>query len=83
MQGFPINLSRLNAILKVVLMGELGNFPSAIGLNKGGDEESLSAEYPVFKRREARFTFCRRISVPQSVCAQQPSCQNNSFRCVE
>ena len=43
MQGFPINLSRLNAILKVVLMGELGNFPSAIGLNKGGDEDSLSA----------------------------------------
>ena len=49
MQGFPINLSRLNAILKVVLMGELGNFPSAIGLNKGGDEDSLSAMQSFFK----------------------------------
>lgn len=43
MQGFPIKLSQLNAILKVVLMGELGNFTSANGLNKGGDEDSLSA----------------------------------------
>lgn len=43
MQEFPINLSRLNAILKVVLMGELGNFPSGNGLNKGGDEDSVSA----------------------------------------
>ena len=44
MQGFHIKLSRLNAILKVVLMGELGNFASENGLNKGDDNDSVSAK---------------------------------------
>lgn len=76
MQGFPINLSRLNAIIKVVLMGELVIFKPVTRMNSGDNEDTASAINQVKTPLTGRFCFVH-MTCPGSHVIQQ-----KAYECV-